>query len=142
MHIIDMIINARRLDELTEVKKIVFVGVHFKEGFKALDSRTRTGKIIDRIISCLPYNVSVEKMNLFSTTYLPDKIGQAYAAMLFPVVDSITYVALGGIVQEHLEGDNIIPVTHPGYIMRFGNEDEYVHETTKKIINHLEAQAS
>lgn len=60
------------------MKRVIFVGVHNKPGMTPLDSKSRSGKLIDRIIRRLEvfephvdYQVTCVKSNLFDLDYLP-----------------------------------------------------------------------
>lgn len=50
--------------------KIYFVGIHNKPGMKPLDSKTKSGKIIDQIISQFP-DCECIKTNLCDIDYFP-----------------------------------------------------------------------
>ena len=57
-----------------ETMKIIFVGIHNKKGFEPLDSRTKTGNIIDRIIERCDKGFEFEKTNLFDRDEMPKGI--------------------------------------------------------------------
>ncbi len=120
--------------------KIIFVGVHYKEGKKALCSSTYTGKIIDQIIQRLGPEYNCTKTNLFPCTYLPSK-SERNQINLFYVKKDCLYVGLGAIVRDHLSDIcNFIPVLHPGGIRYKGIAiPEYVENTVKEIINFSRA---
>lgn len=52
--------------------RIIFVGIHNKPGMQPLDSKTKSGKIIDEIIKLL-HNIDIEciKINLYDCDYHP-----------------------------------------------------------------------
>lgn len=55
------------------MKRVIFVGMHNKGNMLPLDSRTRSGKIIDKIIHELPKgDYKALKTNLCDTDYQPD----------------------------------------------------------------------
>lgn len=117
------------------IEKIVFVGVHFKKGFKALDARTATGRIVD-MISCRVHPV-VEKVNIFPTEYLPLPAERWDYSEQFEIEDNALYVGLGRTVNDHLKDvcKNHLPVHHPGYVMRKGKAAirAYVKDVVKQI---------
>jgi len=57
-------------------QRVIFVGVHNKPGMLELDSKTRTGKLVDRVINWLQYELNLSgfifiKSNLFDIEYWP-----------------------------------------------------------------------
>jgi len=118
-------------------KKIYFVGVHFKKSMKALDSRTISGKIIDRIIEWVKY--PCEKINLFPTTYEPkgEEISPYVVDFVKKSDENGIYVLLGKKVQEYLydEMPNSISVNHPSFANRNGRlaVDRYVKEIIARV---------
>lgn len=50
--------------------KIVLVGIHSKPDMEPLDSRTKTGQIVDKVIAAFPQNKFV-KSNLFTGDHIP-----------------------------------------------------------------------
>jgi hypothetical protein len=120
--------------------KIIFVGVHYKKGKKALCSSTYTGKIIDKIIEKLGPEYICEKTNLFPCTYLPCK-SERKRLNLFYLKKNCLYVGLGAIVRDHLQdANNFISVLHPGGIRYKGiTPSEYVDNTVQEIINFSRA---
>lgn len=57
------------------MKRVIIVGLHNKPGMKPLDSRTKSGKLIDRVIKEL-HNYQVVKTNLFDVDYFPTETMQ------------------------------------------------------------------
>ena len=117
------------------IRKIVFVGIHYKPGLEALDSRTKTGKIIDLIINQVG-NIPCEKTNLFPTDYLPicRNCQQRYVS-LFEFEEDALYVGLGKRVNCQLEGicNNHVPVYHPAWAIRMGQTESYIQSVLEKI---------
>lgn len=104
---------------------VYFIGLHNKPNMMALDSRTKTGKIIDMIISKveLPY----KKLNLFPVDFMPKDITEInrYVDDFYRESDGNGfYVLLGKQVQKYLQDGlpNSISVNHPGYYIRKGND--------------------
>ena len=132
--------------------KVIFVGMHNKPEMKPLDSKTKTGKVVDRIIAGLN-GFECQKSNLFEMDYHPEEKKEIWAANLHwnekyqPSSDDII-VLLGSWVHKEflLTNANIIKVGHPaGFFYRSNkNTDEYVisviskiTKATKKINNDL-----
>lgn len=57
--------------------RIVFVGMHNKRGFKALDPKTVSGKMIEKIMDALPGHEFM-KTNLFNSYHWPEVINPPY----------------------------------------------------------------
>ena len=116
--------------------KIEFVGIHFKEGKEALDSTTKSGKIIDRVIENFK-DFECSKSNLFPTTVLPKKSAREQYVDAFKVEEGTLYVCLGNIVRDCLM-DRIllcVDMPHPGSIPWTcgGSEDYYVERSTRVV---------
>ncbi len=120
--------------------KIIFVGVHYKEGKKALCPSTYSGKIIDKIIEKLGPEYHCEKTNLFPCTYLPCK-DERNGLNLFYVKKDCLYVGLGAIVRDYLNDiPNFLSVLHPGGIRYKGiTISQYVDNTVQEIVNFSRA---
>jgi hypothetical protein len=82
---------------------IYFVGIHHKPGLPALCSTTQSGRKIDAVIARL--NEPCKKVNLFSTTYIPELMSKEYAVELRKFIDAIqdnsTLCLLGNDVRNH-----------------------------------------
>lgn len=102
---------------------IFFIGIHHKPGLPALCSTTRSGKRIDAVIKRL--NQPCEKVNLFSTDYIPQKDTDEYSdeiskfLYLVNLVGS-TVVLLGIDVQNHFPYQyyhqcKIVKFRHPAF---------------------------
>jgi hypothetical protein len=94
---------------------IYFVGLHYKPGMSALDSRTYTGKIIDRIIAQVGEAV---KTNLSDTDTMPDwkTLNVWDWHDRHHLCPGDTTVLLGKFVQNHFDrkpGIKYIEVDHP-----------------------------
>lgn len=119
---------------------IIFIGIHYKEGSTALDSKTRSGKIIDCVISKV--GLPCEKLNLFRTTYMPDWETQIrfVSEFISKANDENLYVLLGKEVNKHLSGKlkNSISVNHPAFYLRKGTDaiNDFISELSKILIEN------
>ena len=129
--------------------KIIFVGIHNKPGMEPLDSRTKSGKLIDRIILKLMNNyyfrdVEFIKTNLFDADYLPKEqmiISKMkddwYKKYLFNFCKDSIVVLLGSVVKnEFLNYDfiNRVNLKHPSSIWGKKKMNDYVLQSAKNII--------
>lgn len=115
-----------------------FVGMHNKTGMSALDSKTMTGKVVDKIIN----NIQVEckKTNLFDADYFPKdmEIVKEAASRWHEVhapKKGDVIVLLGKWVSKNFEKRNykVIEITHPAGV--FGTKDKfnYVKRSSEEI---------
>lgn len=120
--------------------RIIFVGVHNKNDWQPLDSRSRSGKLIDKCIERLGAFKCV-KTNLFDYDFLPYTTFHREEAMIWckkhkynPQEDII--VALGDIVQKAFEKLEIdfVKAKHPSIIWSKQNKHEYVIKTSERIV--------
>lgn len=115
---------------------VTFVGIHYKEGMKALDSRTRSGKKIDAVIERL--NCECKKTNLFSGLEVPKcKEEQKKEVIRFreQINDEGVFILLGGKVKRYFpyqrfENAKIINHRHPSF-----SPSSFVDELTEKILS-------
>lgn len=123
---------------------IYFVGMHNKPGMQPLDSRTKTGKLIDKIIYVLQENKCV-KTNLYNTDYRPNIIQKFDLAMdwhhrIKPSPDDII-VLLGTEVHEHyvktLEHRKIIKIPHPASRRSHESITGYILYAVEEINKYL-----
>jgi hypothetical protein len=118
--------------------KIFFVGVHFKKGMDALDSSTKSGKLIDAVIKYAPKNEYV-KTNLFNTDYLPQKDNREKYVLDWASKNNYNnkkdiIFALGAIVQnEMINHFDIICVKHPASIWSNKSKQEYIDNIISKL---------
>jgi hypothetical protein len=129
--------------------RIIFVGVHNKPFKKPLDSRTSSGKRIDKIISHLP-NLECEKMNLFNLPYLPkggERLAQIDKFFQRAELDPTDIlVTLGYEVHRALLDDPRVPcktlsVLHPSLQYQKITESQYIHDVVSKIKTLLSWQS-
>ena len=112
----------------------MFVGIHNKPGYEALDSRTKSGKVIDKIIARV--SAECEKKNLYPVDYMPTGKEKEQLIGDFEFEDDALYIGLGDHVCKaigFLVQPNLISIYHPGYVMRRGIVDEYVSGISEKI---------
>lgn len=124
--------------------KVIFVGLHYKPDMKALDSCTKSGKLIDKIIRQLPNEEHV-KTNLFQTDYYPAKADLKVLARewLFKVdfSESDIVVLLGRTVHEYFPKQEvfcrIINIAHPASKRSHEEMNEYVSKSAELINKFL-----
>ena len=124
-------------------KRIIFVGLHNKSHMQPLDSHTKSGKLIDRIIKELPKSISVVKTNLFDVDRFPhndemDKLKSEWFSTYLPTPDDVI-VLLGKTVHEEFEFKigKILKIAHPASKRSHADIDEYVSSTLDKIAKSL-----
>ncbi|HWY34004.1 MAG TPA: hypothetical protein VNX68_05115, partial [Nitrosopumilaceae archaeon] len=121
-------------------KTVYFVGMHHKPGMKALDSKTKSGKILDEIISSIKSNCV--KTNLCETEYQPiddeeiGKVAQEWYSKYEPKEKDVI-VLLGMWVAENFDRrhENTIELTHPASFKVSGNKSGYISDAIEKINN-------
>jgi len=126
--------------------RIIFVGLHNKPYMAPLDSGTKTGKLVDRIINELPKNIEIVKSNILNTDEMVSlnkiyKYVYEWYWTYLPVNDDII-VLLGGMTQNIYKKNvrsvgNIIRVAHPASMRSHIRMNEYVDKTTIKIKKRL-----
>lgn len=129
--------------------RIIFVGLHNKPHMAPLDSGTKTGKLVDRIIKELPKGTEVVKTNILDVEELVPSnqfykyVNEWYWTNL-PVHDDII-VLLGALTQDihgilQRPSGKIIRVAHPASKRSHVSMDEYVKNVSEKIINTLQVK--
>jgi len=124
------------------ITRVIFVGLHNKPGMKPLDSKTKSGKLIDRIIEkCRRHGMNVLKTNLFDIDRLPLK--EEIQSLSFDWIERTELykgdiiVLLGAMTHEHfpkLPMDKTpIKVAHPASKRSHVEMDEYVEKTFELI---------
>jgi hypothetical protein len=127
--------------------RIIFVGVHNKPGMKPLDSKTRSGNIIDKIIESLPEGIEVLKTNLFIADEVPRKelfisFNEEWYWTYLPNFDDII-ILLGAIVHKefiYTLGLKIIKLAHPASMLHHKTKEQtdvYVKDAIQKITEQL-----
>lgn len=124
--------------------KIFFVGIHNKPGKKPLDSSTKTGKIVDKIIEQL--SCECEKTNLYDLNHLPEhsEERQQLAIEWFSRINiqkGDVAILLGKDVQKNfiknLIGINLLEINHPSSLFGKIKTENYTKETVKLINSFL-----
>lgn len=125
--------------------KVTFLGVHYKRGFQALDSRTLSGRRIDSL-AALINSENINKSNLFNSFFLPEGEFKDYLIKEFlerkEVSDEGIIVLLGKHVQKdfpssHYEKAIIVEAYHPAYPKGHESTDQYIKELSTRINNLL-----
>jgi hypothetical protein len=119
--------------------RIIFVGIHNKPGMEPLDSRTKSGKIIDEVIKGLEGWECV-KSNLFNTDGIPEGWLKQFwtndwMERIKPVPGDYFFL-LGKIVHDNfpLCGRRCIEVEHPA--SRHIKREQYIKSLIEKILEH------
>lgn len=128
------------MKDKAEKIRIIFVGLHNKPGLKPLDSKSKSGKLIDRIIQVIPKDIEVVKSNLFNIDEMPlyeelhDLLEQWYWTYL--PVDSDIIILLGATVHERFPEQyqgRIVKIAHPASKRSMDEMNDYVYKAVKKI---------
>lgn len=122
--------------------KVIFVGLHNKPGMKPLDVRTKSGKLIDRIVQPLTHRcIPVRLTNLFDVDYYPKE--EEMDKLIFEWVERIELskhdivVLLGQTVHDYfpkLPIKNLLKIAHPASKRSHEEMDEYVEKTFAAIL--------
>lgn len=122
------------------MEKIVFVGICNKEGYMPLDSRSRSGAVIERVIKGI--SIPCEKTNLFHGYFVPQVDFRKAAIKRFKIEENAFYIGLGKIVEEslqHIGPNKFKAFRHPGWVLRNGMVEPYVKHMIVEIngiLNH------
>lgn len=129
---------------------IYFVGMHNKEGMKPLDSKTFSGKIIDRIISGLNDVTGVYmdcfKTNLCEVEHFPEDYEVEEERLRWlqkydPDSENDIIVLLGSWTRSKFPKKlfkKIVFLTHPAHHRSHEAKDLYVNDAIVKIINSFQ----
>jgi hypothetical protein len=123
---------------------IYFVGIHNKPGLQPLDSSARSGKLVDEIIKLLPQSQRCFKTNVYIDCVpdADDPKNQHGALSADGWLDRTDFnsetdiaIVLGGVVEEAFKLSKLpyLKLTHPSYVMRIGEQAEYVTDAVMKI---------
>ena len=112
--------------------KIFFTGIHNKPGRTPLSGLTKSGKVVDRIISLIE-NVECIKTNLFDTLFMPNWTEREFLANKWhdfyrPAIGDVV-VLFGCHVQRHFvkkPGPKYVHVGHPSQVMTKKATEDYV----------------
>jgi hypothetical protein len=121
--------------------RVIFVGVHNKPDMLPLDSRTRTGRVVDRIIAELP-DFQCIKSNLYDIDYFPqnrtleldNQWVDRWKEMVVLQPDDVV-VTLGQCVNEVFRKARVrsVKVGHPSAIWSTKGKEEYIQKVYAKI---------
>lgn len=127
------------------IHRIIFVGLHNKPGMKPLDSKTKSGKLIDRVIDkCRRHGMNILKTNLFDVDFMP--LPDDIPLHCFEWIERVQLfkedivVLLGATVHKHFPDIpmlEIIKVAHPASKYSHLEMDEYVEKTFQLIKSPL-----
>lgn len=123
------------------VQRVIFVGLHNKPGMKPLDSRTKSGKLIDRIIEQLRHKgMNILRTNLFDVDEVPavsemDKLAFDWIERVELYKEDII-VLLGQMVHDNFPKIpliKVIKVAHPASKRSHVDMNDYVDKTVNII---------
>ncbi len=126
------------------MKRVIFVGMHNKEGRVPLCSRTKSGQLIDRVIEGV--NCECLKTNLYDVDYYPgieqkDALAVDWHHRICPEPNDII-VLLGAEVHKNFikRGDlKLLRFGHPASKWSHASMDDYVIRMSDAIDLKLEA---
>ncbi len=127
--------------------RVIFVGLHNKPNMKPLDSKTKSGKLVDRIIEPLRHRgIRVLKTNLYNTDTLPmdsqkDKLRFDWIERVELFKDDII-ILMGAMVHNDfpkIPMITTIKIAHPASKRSHVDMNEYVELTVRKILTLNEA---
>lgn len=117
--------------------RVIFVGMHNKPGKAPLDSITKSGKLIDRVIAQLP-GLTCEKSNLWDLDHFPlsDDFNYEWANRVAYDSDDIV-VCLGQCVIDSFRRGPIpfIHVGHPSAVWGKLAQVDYIQNCRNKILS-------
>jgi len=130
------------------IPRVIFVGLHNKPGMKPLDSKTKSGKLIDRIIEkCSENGMNVLKTNLFDVDEMPTLKEMNSLALDWidrvPLFGDDVIVLLGAWVHSHFPPINHTTITpikiaHPASKRSHEDMNLYVENTFKLIKKNID----
>lgn len=119
--------------------RVIFVGVHNKTGLSPLCSTTKSGKLIDRIISSI--ECECVKTNLYNIEVLPPtkkakfKMAQDWHFRILPSYDDIIVLLGGEVFKNFIEDEENTPIVlhHPASVWSNEKKNKYVESAVEKI---------
>ena len=120
-------------------RRIIFVGVHYKPGMAAFDSRTKSGAVIDYVIDYLKqdYKCDYVKSNLIMGDGFPENYNPELEAHQWAIREKYKagdiIIALGFEVQKafRLSGHRFVYARHPS---RVGDVKAYAKNIEASIL--------
>jgi hypothetical protein len=134
-------------------KRIFFVGVHNKPDMQPLDSRTKSGKMIDRVIAALQTEVGLFeadfiKTNLFDLPSFPSWLPERGISVMnwskrVGRTEHDIVIILGACVHDafrHCKYPNLIKIGHPSAVWSKIKQEEYIINACIKVSEVLRKQ--
>lgn len=124
------------------LQRIIFVGVHNKPGMRPLDSKTKSGKLIDRIAEEV-YSKSreIKRTNLFDVDYFPKRYEIDGLVLDFIERVELTQhdcvVLLGAYVHKHFPKLLLKTIKLPHPSSQWSHED--MNSYVKRAVREIEA---
>jgi hypothetical protein len=136
------------------MKKIYFVGIHNKPGMFPLDSKSRSGKIIDRLIINFPDRQCI-KSNVFNIDYMPtERKPELDIQWVENWIDRLQYkhgdivVCLGQMVVNTFDlwrktkcpaskRPHLVKAGHPSAVWSHEKQIDYIKTITERINDSL-----
>lgn len=129
------------------MKRVIFVGLHNKPHLTPLCSSTKTGKIIDKIISGLPGGVTAIKSNIYNIDHFPcdednihELIREWHESYKSDFQEDVI-VALGKHVQAVLNNTgeiSFVKLVHPACLFSSVKVSDYVANALDLIIAKIQ----
>lgn len=129
-----------------ENMRIIFVGVHNKEGMEPLDSKSRSGKMIDRVIAGLQTEVGLfeadfVKTNLFDLPYFPQWQPERGMSVInwsnrVGRTNDDLIILLGACVHDAFRNckyPNLVRIGHPSGVWSKLKQEEYIINACIKV---------
>ena len=132
--------------------KVVFVGMHFKPDCEALDSKTVSGKMIDKIIEQVQSGCNYDenypmciKTNMCQTEKLPIFISdinveaKSWHRLNYLSTGDVV-VLLGKWVQKHFLKNRrlrYVEINHPASVYKKEDKVLYIENAVKEIKKHF-----
>lgn len=125
--------------------RIVFVGMNNKPGMQPLDSKTRSGKLIDRVIAELQHKLKLFesdflKTNLYDSTEWPKDFSQSDCMEWWVRVNAEPtdiIITLGESVYLRFKKLNPIKLGHPSSVWSHENQKLYIKRAVAAVRNQL-----
>lgn len=133
--------------------RIIFVGVHNKPGFAPLDSRSKSGKMIDRVIAglqteCGLFEAEFVKTNLFDLPGFPSWSPERGVSVMnwskrAGRTDDDIVILLGACVHDafkHCKYPNLVRIGHPSGVWSKLKQEEYIINACIKVSEVLKPE--
>lgn len=130
--------------------RILFVGMHNKPKMGPLDSCSRSGKLIDRVINALQERLDLfgwdfVKTNLYDKEYFPAQDTIQPITSVFDWAKRVEYtgddivIVLGQCVYDVFKKGNVpyIKLGHPSAVWSHEKQSEYITRAVGAVRNEL-----